>query len=113
MKTIRLRLLMLCAILPSAIALAGSYTSFTGTLSFIGTDFNGAGCIFGINGVTGPCPFGQFSMAATAPGYKDQVATLMLAWSSGQTVSVTEDSTDSCINNRANIVGVQINSGSS
>lgn len=109
MKTLRLRLLMLCAILPSAIVSAGSYTSFTGTLSFIGTDFNGAGYIFGINGVTGPCPFGQFSMAASAPGYKDQVATLMLAWGLGQAVTVSEDSTDSCINNRANIVGVQLN----
>lgn len=108
MKTLRLRLLMLCAILPSAIVSAGSYTSFSGKLSFIAADFMGAGYYFGITGVPGPCPFGQFSMAASAPGYSDQVATLMLAWSLGQTVTVSEDSTDSCINNRANIVGIQI-----
>jgi hypothetical protein len=108
MKTLRLRLLMLCAILPSAIVSAGSYTSFSGKLSFIAADFNGAGYYFGIVGIPGPCPFGQFSMAASAPGYSDQVATLMVAWSLGQTVTVSEDSTDSCINNRANIVGIQV-----
>ena len=100
---------MLCAILLSTTVFADSYTSFTGKLSFIATDWNGAGFYFGISGVTGPCPFGQFAMAASAPGYKDQVAALMLAWSLGQTVTVTEDSTDSCPNNRANIVGVLIN----
>lgn len=108
MKVLCPGLLILCAILLSPAALAGSYTSYSGKLSFIATDWDGAGFYFGITGVPGPCPFGQFSMSASAPGYKDQVAALMLAWSLGQTVTVTEDSTDSCANNRANIVGVQV-----
>jgi hypothetical protein len=109
MRSLRLGLLALGAILLSPVVLAGSYTSVSGQLSFIATDWNGIGFYFGINGIPGPCPFGQFSMNASAPGYKDQVAALMLAWSMGQTVTVTEDSTDSCANNRANIVGVTIN----
>jgi hypothetical protein len=108
MKTLRLGLPVLGVIFLSPAVLAGSYTSLTGKLSFIATDWLGAGFYFGINGVPGPCPFGQFSMNASAPGYKDQVAALMLAWSLGQTVTVTEDSTDSCPNNRANIIGIQL-----
>jgi hypothetical protein len=57
MKRLRLRLLMLCAILPSAIVWAGSYTSYSGKLSFIAADFSGAGYCFGISGVPGACPF--------------------------------------------------------
>jgi hypothetical protein len=109
MKSLRLELFALGAILLSPAVLAGSYTSFTGQLSFIATDWNGTGFYFGLSGIPGPCPFGQFSMAASANGYKDQVAAIMLAWSMGQTVTVTEDSTDSCANNRTNIVGVMIN----
>jgi hypothetical protein len=108
MKSLHLGLMVFFAILLSPAVLAGSYTSFSGKLSFIATDWNGIGFYFGIDGVSGPCPFAQFSMSASAPGYKDQVAAIMLAWSAGQTVTVTQDSTDSCINNRANIVGVQI-----
>jgi hypothetical protein len=108
MKSLRNGLLMLCAILLPPAVLAGSYSNFVGKLSVIATDWDGTGFYFGITGVPGPCPSGQFSMAASAPGYKDQVAALMLAWSLGQTVTVFQDSTDSCINNRANIVGVQI-----
>jgi hypothetical protein len=108
MKSSRHGLLVLCALLTSPVVFAGSYTSYSGKLSMIAADFSGAGFYFARTGVPGPCPFGQFSMAASAPGYKDQVATLMLAWSLGQTVTVSEDSTDSCINNRANIVGIQV-----
>jgi hypothetical protein len=108
MKSLRLGLMALCAILLSAAVFAGGYTSFSGKLSFIATDWDGIGFYFGITGVPGPCPFGQFSMAANSPDYKDQVAAIMLAWSAGQTVTVVQDSTDSCLNNRANIVGVQI-----
>jgi hypothetical protein len=108
MKSLRLGLLVLCAVLLSPAVFAGSFTPFSGKLSFIATDWLGAGFIFGITGVPGPCAFGQFSMNASAPGYKDQVAVLLLAWSTGQTVTVVQDSTDSCPNSRANIIAVQI-----
>lgn len=79
-------------------------TAYTGYLSFIGTDWNGSGYIFALSTTGGPCADGQFSMSATAAGYKDQVATLMLLWSLGQQATVIADGT--CGNGRANIIGV-------
>jgi hypothetical protein len=79
-------------------------TSYTGTLSFVATDWNGAGFIFALTGVPGPCASGQFSIGASAPGYKDQVAVLLVLWAQGQQVTVVADGT--CGNaNRANIIG--------
>lgn len=108
MKRLKIVLATLVLFIPPG-ASAAANTQFTGALNFIGTDFNGAGYIFAINGATSQCASGQFSINSSAPGYKDQVATLMLAWSLGQSVTVTDDNSDSCPNNRANIIGVQIN----
>jgi hypothetical protein len=105
MKVLTVALLMLVSVCAPA---AFAYTGYSGTLSFIGTDWNGAGYIFGLGGVAGQCSFGQFSLSANAPGYKDQVATLMLAWTMGESVAIVTDATDSCPNNRANIISVQI-----
>lgn len=92
----------------AVLAAAASQPSFavagyTGYLSFIGTDWDGAGYIFALSNTSGPCG-GQFSMNAGAAGYKDQVATLMLLWSLGQQASVVTDGT--CPNGRANVIGV-------
>jgi len=78
----------------------------SGTLNYIGTDFSGTGYIFQIAQSPSLCSSGQFSMTATAPGYKDQVATLMLAYAMGSTVTVVADGT--CSNNRANVISVEI-----
>ena len=102
------------ACLAIALLLLGSatpvfaYTGYTGPISFLGTDWAGAGYIFALGGTTNPCPDNQFSMNAGAPGYKDQIATLMLAWALGEPVAVVTDPTDSCPNGRANIISVQI-----
>jgi len=93
----------------SAVALPSfAYTNYTGQLAWLGTDWAGNGYRFALTGVTNQCAWGQFSLGAGAAGYKDQVATLMLAWSLGEAVTVTTDATDSCANNRANIISVQI-----
>jgi hypothetical protein len=60
MKTTRLRLLMLCAVLPSAIVSAGSYTNFSGKHSFIAADFSGAGYYFGKPAFPDPVHLGSF-----------------------------------------------------
>jgi hypothetical protein len=93
--------------LASATTIA-SNTNYIGTLSYIGTDWYGTGYIFQIHGVTTPCGGSEFSINSSAAGYKEQVATLMLAWSmGGQSLEVTGDATDSCSNGRANIIGIR------
>jgi hypothetical protein len=61
-----------------------------------------------MNGVSNLCGNNQFSLNAGAAGYKDQVATLMVAWTLQQQVSVVTDASNSCPNSRANIISVVI-----
>jgi len=82
-------------------------TNYIGTLAYIGTDWYGTGYIFQIHGLTLQCGGSEFSINSSAAGYKEQVATLMLAWTMGQSLEVTGDATDSCANGRANIIGVR------
>ena len=102
---------MLCSLLFVVGAYASpafAYTTYSGTLAWIGTDWSGAGYLLAINGVTNQCGNNQFSLNAGAAGYKDQVATLALAWGLQEPVSVVTDASNSCPNSRANIISVQI-----
>lgn len=106
MKFLRAALVLLVAV-NSQNVFAGNTTYSGSLLAFIGTDWNGAGYIFAFNhGPASQCASGQFSISASAPGYKDQVAALMRAWILCEPIIVTEDSTDSCPNGRANVIAV-------
>ena len=104
MKFLRVALALLVAV-NSQNVFAGN-TTYGGSLAFIGTDWNGAGYIFSYLNSPSQCASGQFSISASAPGYKDQVAVIMRAWILCEGILVTEDSTDSCPNGRANVISV-------
>lgn len=106
---------MLRSIAPAIIAFAALSSNatagnvvYTGSLKSLGTDWYGVGYVFSMNAVTSLCSTGEFFLSSSAPGYKEQVATLLVAWGQGQNVTVTTDASNSCPNNRANIVGVLV-----
>ena len=76
---------------------AEAYTSYSGTVMKLATDFNSSGgqgnFLVVLNGVNSPCTYQGFFIAGTNPNYKESVALLMQASAMGKTVTVYADGT--------------------
>jgi len=95
------------------ISLNASAGNFTGTISAIQYDWYGQGYVFTLSGTNNGCPTSSgYVVLSSFSGYKEAVATIMLAYSQQKGVIVTTNTGTPCIpsvnNGVGNVLGILV-----